>query len=165
MTERKPPGVRFESWVERQIREAEDRGEFDNLPGLGKPLPGAGQPPEELWWVKSKLRQEELSTEALLPASLQLRREIERLPETVDDLPTERAVREMVEELNLRIAKFLRAPTGPPVPVRPVDPDDVVRRWEEKRQAVLGRNAAIAAAEQASAPRARWWWRLTGRRR
>jgi hypothetical protein len=163
MTERKPPGVRFESWVEKQIREAEDRGEFDNLPGLGKPLPDAGQPAEELWWVKSKLRQEELSTEALLPTPLRLRKEIERLPETADALPTERAVREMVDELNVRIAKFLRAPTGPPMPVRPVKPDDVVRQWKERRQAVMRRNAMLAD-EQASPPRTRWWHRLIGHR-
>ena len=28
----------YESVVERQIREAQERGEFDNLPGAGKPL-------------------------------------------------------------------------------------------------------------------------------
>ena len=31
--------ARWESSVERQIREAQERGEFDALPGLGKPLP------------------------------------------------------------------------------------------------------------------------------
>lgn len=165
MTERKPPRVSFESWVERQIREAEDRGEFDNLPGLGKPLPGAGKPDEELWWLKSKLRQEELSTEALLPTSLRLRKEIERLPQTAAALPTERAVRETVEELNVRIAKFLRAPTGPPVPVRPVDPDEVVQQWEQERRAVMQRHAATPADVASAAPRARWWHRFTGRRR
>ncbi|GAT83553.1 molecular chaperone DnaJ [Streptomyces sp. F-3] len=39
MTERKPPGIPFESWVDRQIREAQQRGEFDRLPGAGRPLP------------------------------------------------------------------------------------------------------------------------------
>jgi Domain of unknown function (DUF1992) len=29
----------WESAVEKQIREAQERGDFDNLPGLGKPLP------------------------------------------------------------------------------------------------------------------------------
>lgn len=106
-----------------------------------------------------------MSTEALLPTPLRLRKEIERLPETADALPTERAVREMVDELNVRIAKFLRAPTGPPMPVRPVEPDDVVLQWEERRQAVMRRNAAMPADEQASPPRTRWWHRLTGRRR
>ncbi|SMC89901.1 DUF1992 domain-containing protein [Lentzea albidocapillata] len=43
MTQRKPPGMGFESWIDRQIREAQERGEFDNLPSAGKPLPGAGE--------------------------------------------------------------------------------------------------------------------------
>jgi hypothetical protein len=39
MTERKPPGRSFTSWIDQQINEAEERGSFDNLPGAGKPLP------------------------------------------------------------------------------------------------------------------------------
>ena len=31
--------AQWESAVEQQIREAQGRGDFDNLPGLGKPLP------------------------------------------------------------------------------------------------------------------------------
>jgi hypothetical protein len=31
---------RLESLVEKQIREAQEQGEFDNLPGAGKPLRG-----------------------------------------------------------------------------------------------------------------------------
>jgi len=37
-TIRKYYGRRFEDYVSEQIREAEARGEFDNLPGVGKPL-------------------------------------------------------------------------------------------------------------------------------
>jgi len=39
MTERKPPGVSWESWFEEQIRQAQEGGAFENLPGAGKPLP------------------------------------------------------------------------------------------------------------------------------
>jgi hypothetical protein len=35
VSERKPPGVSWESWVDKQIREAQDKGEFDDLPGHG----------------------------------------------------------------------------------------------------------------------------------
>ena len=72
-----------ETLVERQIRLAQERGEFDDLPGAGKPLPGLDGPDDENWWVKGYLRREGLSTEPLLPTPLQLRREIERLPDTV----------------------------------------------------------------------------------
>ena len=39
MTERKPPGTSWETWIEAQIRVAREQGAFDNLPGAGKPLP------------------------------------------------------------------------------------------------------------------------------
>lgn len=31
MSERKPPGLSWESWIDKQIREAEERGAFANL--------------------------------------------------------------------------------------------------------------------------------------
>jgi DnaJ family protein C protein 28 len=34
----------WESWIDQQIREAQERGEFDNLPGKGKPLDLASNP-------------------------------------------------------------------------------------------------------------------------
>lgn len=48
--------------VERAIRKAMEAGEFENLPGAGKPIPGAGTVDDDLWWVRSWLgrnRQEE----------------------------------------------------------------------------------------------------------
>ncbi len=47
---------RFEPLSERLIREAMEAGEFDDLPGAGAPLPGAGQPDDELWWVRAWMR-------------------------------------------------------------------------------------------------------------
>ncbi|MGE0433012.1 MAG: DUF1992 domain-containing protein, partial [Planctomycetota bacterium] len=32
MVDRKPTGMQWESWIDRLIREADERGEFDNLP-------------------------------------------------------------------------------------------------------------------------------------
>ena len=34
----------WEKWIDQQIREAQERGEFDNLPGKGKPLDLAPNP-------------------------------------------------------------------------------------------------------------------------
>ena len=31
-------GRDWEDWIDQQIREAQERGEFDDLPGMGKPL-------------------------------------------------------------------------------------------------------------------------------
>ena len=61
MTERKPPGVPWEHWIERQIREAEARGEFENLPGKGKPIEDLDRPHDPLWWVKQLVKRENLS--------------------------------------------------------------------------------------------------------
>lgn len=42
--------------AERLIQEAMEAGEFDDLPGTGEPIPGAGTVDDELWWVRSWLR-------------------------------------------------------------------------------------------------------------
>lgn len=43
---------RHEAFVERAIREAMERGDFDDLPGKGKPIPGAGTVDGEGWWIR-----------------------------------------------------------------------------------------------------------------
>jgi hypothetical protein len=153
-----------ETLVERRIRLAQERGDFDDLPGAGKPLPLEG-PDDENWWVRGYLRREGLSAEPLLPTPLQLRREVERLPETVVDLRDEAAVRQVARELNRRIADWLRAAVGPAVPVGPVDVNAVVARWRVDRAALLERRAAerraVDAAARRDAPRHRWWRRRT----
>ena len=42
----------FEANIDRIIREAMDSGEFDDLPGEGKPIPGAGSVDDEYWWIR-----------------------------------------------------------------------------------------------------------------
>ncbi|MEV4730529.1 DUF1992 domain-containing protein [Saccharopolyspora sp. NPDC049426] len=159
MSERKPPGVPFESWVDRQIRTAQERGDFDDLPGAGKPLPGAGAPLEEQWWIKAQIRREGLSGDALLPTPLRLRREVENLPETVADLTTEQAVRDTAGELNRRIVEHLRFPAGPQVAVAPVDVDALVERWRSRQPATGPRETPAPAAQRRDAPRKRRWFR------
>lgn len=133
MTERKPPEVTFESWVDRQIRLAQERGDFDDLPGAGKPIPG-GSIEDEQWWVTGYLQRENLPTDALLPTPLQLRRQVEKLPEAVRGLTAEIEVRDAVAELNRQIVDWIRAPTGPQIPVATVDADEVVAQWRADRE-------------------------------
>ncbi len=47
---------RFEDHVERLIREAIERGDFDELPGEGRPIPGIGAADDELWWIRGWLK-------------------------------------------------------------------------------------------------------------
>lgn len=165
MTERKPSNVDFESWVDRKIREATERGEFDNLPGTGKPLPGAGNPfHDENWWLKAYLRREGVGAEGVLPPSLVLRRDVERLPDTVRELPSEQQVREMVSELNRRIVEWLRMPHGPAVPVAPVNADEIVEQWRERHRVPARRPAAEPSLAPVRTPRSRPWWRRILRR-
>ncbi len=119
-------------WVDRQIRDAEERGEFDNLPGAGKPLPRRSG--DVLEWVAEKLRAENADTTALLPPSLALRKEIEDLPARLAKVRSERKVREIVADLNRRIADAILVPReGPPLLVRPVDVEDAVAAWRASR--------------------------------
>ena len=94
--------VPYESWAERQIREATERGEFDNLPGAGQPIPGLNGRDEPDWWVRGFLEREKISMP--LPTSLALRREVANLPETLADVGDEATARQIVEDLNVRIA-------------------------------------------------------------
>jgi hypothetical protein len=145
--------ARYESTIDQQIRKAEERGDFADLPGKGKPLPGLDGPDDENWWVKRWIQREGVPSEALLPTPLQLRKEAERLPDTVRDLPTEEAVRATVAELNRRIAEWVRAPSGPAVPVKRVDPEPIVEGWRAARPAPPPTSAATTPT------RTRWWRR------
>lgn len=46
--------------VEKLIEEARARGEFDNLPGAGKPIPDLDVAYDELWWVRKWMERENL---------------------------------------------------------------------------------------------------------
>lgn len=122
----------YESRIDRQIREATERGDFDNLPGLGKPLPADGSEYDDEWWIKALARRESLA--AALPTALALRREVEDLPQVVAKKSTEMSVRAVVADLNERILRARRGPVeGPPASVNTVDVERVVAIWWEAR--------------------------------
>lgn len=41
-----------EQFVDRLIRQAMERGAFDDLPGKGRPIPGQGEVDGEGWWIR-----------------------------------------------------------------------------------------------------------------
>ncbi|AWL36786.1 MULTISPECIES: DUF1992 domain-containing protein [Streptomyces] len=131
MTERKPAGVSFESWVDKQIREAEQRGDFSRLPGFGKPLPGLERPYDENWWIRAKLEREGVS---VLPPSLALRKEAEDARDEALGARSEAEARRVLTEMNERIREALRRPPeGPPLTIGPLDVEAVVREWRAAR--------------------------------
>lgn len=159
MTERKPARLSFPDWVEGQIRAAESSGAFDNLPGKGKPIPGLGRPRDDMAWIAQKLRSENVDVAEVLPPALALAREVERLPDRVRPLRSERQVREVVDNLNARIRAALLAPQdGPPMRVGRVDADAVVAQWQAERPQPVRPLQAPAPP----AARRRWWRRRTG---
>jgi hypothetical protein len=163
MTEHKPPGTSFTSWIDQQISEAEKRGAFDNLPGAGKPIPDRGEDHVQAW-LQDYLRREGIAAEELLPTPLKLRKEIERLAGEMQDLRSEQEVRETVKELNRRIIEWRRTPLGPPVFVPLVDEEEIVRRWRGgqpvKRPAPSSAGAGRETRDMAPA-RLSWRRRLT----
>ncbi|GHI08081.1 molecular chaperone DnaJ [Streptomyces cellostaticus] len=137
MTERKPPGLPFESWVDHQIRDAQQRGEFDRLPGAGEPLPeGLDSTYDELWWIKRKMAREGL---AVLPPALALRKEAEDALAAACAAPSERLVRKIITEINVKIRDMMfKPPPGPPLGKKPYDVEEVVREWRQRRAAATG---------------------------
>ena len=136
MTDRKPPGIGFETWVERQIRAATERGEFDHLPGAGKPIDDLDEPHDELWWVKRKLRREHFS---YLPPTMALRKEVEEALETAARAGSEAEVRRIVADINAKIVEGNRkAASGPPLNLMPFHVERVVGAWHERHAAPEG---------------------------
>jgi hypothetical protein len=156
VTERKPQEMTFPTWIEKQIADAAERGAFDDLPGLGKPLPqSAGDIAET--WALNWARREGLSTQEMLPTPLKLRAESAQLAENVHLLKSEQDVRDAVAELNHRILEWRKIPIGPPIFVRLVDEADLISRWQAARPA--DDEAAADATAQAAARRRFGWVR------
>jgi Domain of unknown function (DUF1992) len=151
MTERKPAQLKFSTWIDQQVADAERRGVFDDLPGAGKPLnlrPGPADGDYGQAWLRDYARREGVPAEEMLPTPLRLRREMERLAETAGEFRSEAEVREAAADLNRRIVEWRRIPLGPPIHVRLVNADDLVARWRAAR-AAADRAARAAAAQPA----------------
>ena len=147
-------------WIDQQIRAAIDRGEFDDLPYAGKPLPErltSQHDPD--WWLKGLIEREQVT--GVLPEALQLRTDVERLPHELDRLAREADVREALEAFNRRIVEARRQLAGGPPVVTPLrDVEQEVLAWRERRR-LRARPSALDRDPASQAPRRRWF----GRRR
>src|SRR5690242_2841330 len=146
---------RWESPVERAIREAQERGEFDNLPGTGKPLRSLGDPERDDpdWWVKQLAEREHLDLSGALSPPLALRKEAATFPGSLLDLRTEASVRAVLEDYNHRVkTDRLRPGTGASFPIWAplVDVDAMVEQWRTLREEQAAQRRA-AAADRAAA--------------
>jgi hypothetical protein len=123
--------VSWESWIDKQIREAMDRGDFDDLPGKGKPLPDIDRPRDDMWWVRRKLRDEDIT---VLPPSMQVRNDLDEARRRIAATDDESTVRAIVAEINEKIREVNRSVvSGPPTTLMPLDVEIVVERWRSER--------------------------------
>jgi hypothetical protein len=165
------PAQRLEQkalWVDGQIRRAMARGDFDNLPGAGKPIEGIGGPHDPDWWVKKLIEREQLS--GLGPPAIMLRKEDAELDERLDKVHAESEVRRIVDDFNSRVVNArMQLRGGPPVVTRTRDVDSEVEAWRERRAARFresraaraqpGVRSATEAERESAQPRRRRWWR------
>ena len=130
--QRRRPGETYESFAERRIRAAQSAGEFDHLPGFGRPIADIDEPLDENWWLRRKLRNENLQA---LPPVLEARLEIERTLQSLDNAVSESDVRHRLSALNSSIRRAHFSPVaGPADGVLPVDVERVVADWKQRRR-------------------------------
>ena len=147
--------------MDLQVRQAMDRGDFDALPGFGKPLEDLGEAHDPDWWVKRLVERERIR---VLPPAVQLRRDDASLDEVLDRLGGEAEVRRELTEFNERVRRILYSTHGgPPVTTSPRDVEEEVRRWrarrDERRARQRERQAAAPEPERRTRATLREWYR------
>lgn len=142
-----------QTWVDLQVRQAMERGEFDNLRGAGRPIEGLTDTHDPDWWIKRLVERERI---AVLPPALQLRKDDAELDAHLDRLGSEREARSFVEDFNARVIRARYTPVdGPPLITMPRDVDATIGAWRERQTA----RRRTTPAEPAAPTRSRRRWR------
>lgn len=154
-------------WVDMQVQQAIRRGDFDDLPGAGRPIVGIDRPHDPDWWLKRLIERERIT--GVLPPALALRKEHAEMDATLDRIATPEGVRQAVADFNARIVDARRQLQGGPPVITPLrDADHEVEAWrarqDERIREQRQRLAEIRAAESAATPLP-WWRRRRSRRR
>lgn len=89
--------------IEKRIKEAQERGEFENLPGKGKPLnlEDDSNVPEEL-----RIAYKILKNAGYLPPEIELKKEIRQMEDMLADMPDEKERYRLIKKINLKITKL-----------------------------------------------------------
>lgn len=133
-------------YVEISIQQAMRRGDFDDLPGAGKPLPTSTTHDPD-WWIRRKIEREQLT--GLGPPALTLRTEHAALDDRLDALGSEQSVREHLDDFNRRVIEARRQLLGGPPVVTPTrDVEVEVERWRGRRDARLREAEERRVAEE-----------------
>ncbi len=154
-------------WVDFQVKQAMRRGDFDDLPGAGKPIRGLSGTHDPEWWVKSLIEREQLT--GIGPPALALRKEDAELEARIDRESTEQGVRDVVEDFNRRVVEARRQLLGGPPVITPTrDVHHEIAAWRSRRAQRRDRLRRQGAAPAPAPPperrerRRRWWARGQG---
>jgi len=95
--------VAFEKIVERKIREAQEAGAFDDIPGSGQPLDleDDANVPDDL-----RLAYKVLKNADCLPPEIQLRKEIRQMEDMLDNIPDEKEKYRQIKRINFKIMQL-----------------------------------------------------------
>ena len=154
---------RQQEWVDQQLRIAMERGDFDNLPGAGKPIEDLGAQHDPDWWIKRLIEREKIT--GVLPPALQLRKDDAELDARLDRHTAESEVRRELEEFNARVMKARYTPVdGPPLVTMPRDVDAEVDALagadaRTSRGGAQPARRTHARPRRRRATRKRWWRR------
>ena len=93
----------FQKIIEKRIKDAQKRGEFDDLPGTGEPLKleDDSQIPEEL-----RLAYKILKNADCLPPELELKKEIRQMEDMLENIPDEKEKYRQIKKINYKIMQL-----------------------------------------------------------
>ncbi len=93
----------FQKIIERRIQEALERGDFDDLPGRGKPMQIEDDSgvPEDL-----RLAYKVLKNADCLPPELQLKKEIRQMEDLLESIPDEKEKYRQIKKINYKIMRL-----------------------------------------------------------
>lgn len=93
----------FTKIIEQRIKEAQDQGAFDELPGRGRPLEieDDSHIPEEL-----RLAYKILKNADCLPPELELKKEIRQMEDMLGAIPDEKERYRLIKRINYKILKL-----------------------------------------------------------
>jgi hypothetical protein len=158
---RAPSSQQRAAIAETALQQAFRRGDFDGLPGAGKPLTNLHEVHDPDWWIRKKIEREQLT--GLGPPALTLRTESAGLEARLDELHLESDVRGVLEDFNRRVVEARRQLLGgPPVVTRTRDVEAEVQGWRVRRAAAAEQRRRADADADALSRRSRR--RILGRR-
>ena len=93
----------YQKIIEQRIKEANERGEFDDLPGQGEPLHlvDDSNVPEDL-----RLAYKVLKNADCLPPELEAKKEIRQMEDLLDNIPDEKEKYKLIKKINYQIMKL-----------------------------------------------------------